>query len=222
MQLTPFPSNPLLHVHTKPPTTSAQVAFTWQLSTPSSHSSMSACRDGFHEDICMCLLNLSLYNKVLSWGTFTPFQRNNTNFLLVQFTPSPSNPLLHVQIKLPITSAHVPFTWQLSISSSHSSTSMCRVEISHMYALNKIVYYEIINASGGQLPPFARTQSNFLLMQLTPSPSNPLLHVHTKLPITSTQVAFTWQLSISSSHSSTSMCRVEISHMHAMNKIVYL
>ena len=80
----------------------------------------------------------------------------------MQFTPSPSNPLLHVQIKLLITSAHVAFTWQLSISSSHSSTSMCRVEISHMYALNKIVYYEIINASGGQLPPFEKDPQELL------------------------------------------------------------
>jgi len=48
---------------------------------------------------------------------------------------------------------------------------------------------------------------NFLLMQLTPSPSNPLLHVHTKVPITSTHVAFSWQLSVRSSHSSRSTCR---------------
>ena len=55
---------------------------------------------------------------------------------------------------------------------------------------------------------FPKIYRNFLLVQLTPLfPSNPLLHEHTKLPITSVQVAFTWQLSVSSSHSSMSACR---------------
>ena len=53
MQLTLLPSNPLLHVHTKLPITSVQVAFTWQLSVSRSHSSMSACRDGFHPVIAV-------------------------------------------------------------------------------------------------------------------------------------------------------------------------
>jgi len=48
-------------------------------------------------------------------------------------------------------------------------------------------------------------QQKFLLVQLIPSPSNPVLHVQSKLPITSVQVAFTWQLCVSSSHSSISV-----------------
>ena len=67
-QLTPFPSNPLLHVHTKLPITSAHVAFTWQLSTLSSHSSMSACRDGFHEDACMLSVKYSAHTIKICHG----------------------------------------------------------------------------------------------------------------------------------------------------------
>jgi len=35
-----------------------------------------------------------------------------------------------------------------------------------------------------------------LLVQLTPSPSKPALQVHSKLPVVSVQVAFSWQLSV--------------------------
>ena len=44
-----------------------------------------------------------------------------------------------------------------------------------------------------------------LLVQLTPSPSNPLSQVHSKLPIVSVQLAFTLQLAISDLHSSMSI-----------------
>ena len=62
VQLTPFPSNPLLHVHTKLPITSVQVAFTWQLSMLRSHSSMSACRDGFHLVIAVHAIQQIVYS----------------------------------------------------------------------------------------------------------------------------------------------------------------
>ena len=124
MQLTPLPSNPLLHSHSKLPITSVQVAFTWQLSVSSSHSSMSARRDGFHLTCYPAMIN----HKNNNAGNSLPLQEYSClwNFLLVQLTPFPSNPLLHVHTKLPITSVQVAFTWQLSVSSSHSSMSACR------------------------------------------------------------------------------------------------
>ena len=51
-------------------------------------------------------------------------------------------------------------------------------------------------------------KNGFILVQLIPSPSNPWLQVHEKLPIMSTQVAFIWQLSLSWSHSSMSVNRI--------------
>ena len=60
------------------------------------------------------------------------------------------------------------------------------------------------------------TGTSYVLVQLTPFPSNPLLHVHTKLPMTSAQVAFTWQLSVSCSHSPMSVCTGGFRYTHAI------
>ena len=68
MQSTPFPSNPLLHVHTKLPITSAQVAFTWQLSVSCSHSSMSVCTGGFQQVIYE--EQLTQQKHQCKWGKF--------------------------------------------------------------------------------------------------------------------------------------------------------
>ena len=142
----------------------------------------------------------------------------NRNFLLMQLTPLPSNPLLHSHSKLPITSVQVAFTWQLSVSSSHSSTSARRDGVHQVIQLAIQQWSTIKNNNAGNSLPLQEYSClwNFLLVQLTPLPSNPLLHVHTKLPVTSVQVAFTWQLSMLRSHSSMSACVEMISsgYMH--------
>jgi len=43
-----------------------------------------------------------------------------------------------------------------------------------------------------------------ILVHVVPSPVNPLLHVHWKLPMVSVHTALVWQLSIPSLHSLTS------------------
>jgi len=82
-----------------------------------------------------------------------------------------------------------------------SSDYMHGIQYYQQIHTSAILYYQ---CKWEVFPTFAWTHINILLVQSTPLPSNPSLHVHTKLPITSAQVAFSWQLSMPSSHSSMS------------------
>ena len=57
---------------------------------------------------------------------------------------------------------------------------------------------------------------NFLLVQLIPSPENPTLQVHSKLPKVLLHVAFSWQVSVPPEHSSMS---IQIKEFHIVNTI---
>ena len=123
--------------------------------------------------------------------------------LLVQLTPSPSKPAMQVHSKLPIVSLQVAFIWQLSISRSHS-----------LMSVNKMITWKLCidNFLNGTMQEMGfvyivhgsiHTCSfpTVLLVQLTPSPSKPAMQAHSKLPKVLLQAAFSWQLSISISHS---------------------
>ena len=156
--INPSPSNPWLQVQMKLPTVSVQVAFVSQTFKFRAHSSASG-----QETV--------LYK-------FTNF----ANRLLVQLIPSPTNPWLQVQMKLPTVSVQAAFVSQMFKFRAHSSTSG-----------QETVLYKFTN--------FA----NRLLVQLIPSPSNPWLQVQMKLPSASVQAAFVSQLSMFNAHSSKSI-----------------
>ena len=114
-------------------------------------------------------------------------------------TPSPS-PTLSAHAE-PISQFHSRiWSWK-----SHD-TYLCHWLVKALY----------ITVSGRYSLLLQKMYRRVLLVQVTPFPSNPLLHVHTKLPITSVQVAFALQLSISSSHSSIFAHRDEIHKVISM------
>ena len=78
------------------------------------------------------------------------------------------------------------------VSSKHTLINICR-------QANKPHYSDAAQLLTNQ------TASPVQLM--TPSPEYPSLHVHWKLPMVSMQLAFTWQLSVPSTHSLTSKFR---------------
>ena len=141
----------------------------------------------------------------------------------MQFTPSPSYPVTHVQLKLPSVSEQIAFVLQLSASRSHSSMSMwCKYRNEHWTLVgNKtdienysatenfdnqhrgsFMYQCIVNVNSLWKIASSGLDS---LVQITPSPSYPVTHVHLKLPSVSEQIAFVLQLSTSRSHSSISV-----------------
>jgi len=78
VQLTPFPSKPASHVHSKLPKVLLQVAFTWQSSIPVTHSSVSMKNN--------CMVSIDFY------------KHPDFNCIPVHANPFPVNPVLHTQL----------------------------------------------------------------------------------------------------------------------------
>ena len=99
-------------------------------------------------------------------------------FLPLQLTPSPVNPGLQAQMKLPTVLVHVAVLSQLSASAAHSSMS---------------------TIAGSSYT--CMQMSIFLPLQLTPSPVNPGLQAQVKFPTVLVQTALVSQLSVPVAHS---------------------
>ena len=280
MQSTPVPSNPLLHVHTKLPITSAQVAFTWQLSVSRSHSSMSVRREsGYifmlpgngrpvqkHQDnprmyrnlLRTCAVDSISFKSAVTcaYKATNDIRTGGVHMAVVCVPFTLTNVCMYRWISL-YTSNHLETAlhkWEAfpSITRMHRKLLTCAVDSISFKSVVAYAYIATIHIHTGgicmavvcvpftlinvcmersgyilcslaMVVPYTNirtiqrcTGTSYVLVQLTPFPSNPLLHVHTKLPITSAQVAFTWQLSVSRSHSPMSACTGGFRYTHAI------
>ena len=125
VQLIPSPSNPVLHVHAKLQITSAQVAFTWQLSVSNSLSSISVQRRMNNHSFLTERNTLCMYvHHSICLSMSVTCHKPCSSALLVQLTPFPSKPISQVHSKLPNMLLQVAFTWQSTIPVIHSSISI--------------------------------------------------------------------------------------------------
>ena len=154
---------------------SVQVAFTWQLSISSIHSFISvekvpSARKSCHRrsyPVLQCVTTFTYTVKVymIPWILFI------AQILLVQLTPSPEKPALQVHSKLPKVLMQVAFSWQLSVPSVHSLTSIQNktMHISASYTLF-CYHLDICHKSNA-------VSNVHIPVQLNPSPVNPVLQL---------------------------------------------
>ena len=108
-----------------------------------------------------------LHTDTVMWTWYCEFYNSIAQILLVQLTPSPEKPALHIHSKLPKVLMQVAFSWQLSVPSVHSLMSI----------QNKRMH---ICASYTLLPSMDKRNavSNVHIpVQLNPSPVNPVLQL---------------------------------------------
>ena len=130
---------------------------------------------------CNCLLKIKNGNKVHLVCEQKSFQSNHEMYLLVQLIPFPSNPVLHSQCTPPLVEfTQVALTW-------------------HIVPLQvfAIIYK---NENKGEINKgeiFSWRYQMYLLVQLIPSPSNPILHsqcIPYAYSVEFTQVALMWHI----------------------------
>ena len=127
----------------------------------------------------------------------------------MQSIPSPVNPPLQLQRKLPFVLIHVASKWQVARSKRHSSTSaICMVENDHNPTLNSLLHSseltgaaDIAIASIATLVHSKKYLCHHIPSQSAPRLVNPGQHMHKKLPSVSKQLACSLQEPVSSKHS---------------------